>query len=329
MIPRFSIIVPVYKTEAYLRQCVDSVLEQSFTDLEVILVDDGSPDGSGAICDQYAQKDSRVKVIHKENGGVTAARTVGAQAATGDYVLLLDSDDYYDTGLLAQLNHILQTHQPDAILFDGVTFDTSTPQSFSTALPEGLYHENVDKLRDGLILDGQDRGVISYGVSAKVFRREAYVAVQAAVPACLWKGEDMAVSVPLLARCERVYVSHICGYFYRDTPGSIMNSFCEEEAEQIRLVAEQLRKSLPHTYERRIDSYVVTHLFDYLDRAMIGRSFGAYMRLARAQLGDGFLPVLRRARSQSPRLRERLVFLLTAHRCFALLWLLRKLKPRK
>ena len=90
---KISVIVPVYKVEPYLRRCVDSILAQTHKNLEVILVDDGSPDGCPAICDEYAAQDSRVKVIHKENGGVSSARNAGLDAATGDYIGFVDSDD--------------------------------------------------------------------------------------------------------------------------------------------------------------------------------------------------------------------------------------------
>lgn len=93
----YSIVVPVYKVERYLDRCVESLIGQTYRDIEIILVDDGSPDGSGEICDKYAAIDSRVTVIHKENGGLSDARNFGIDAATGDYILFVDSDDYIDT----------------------------------------------------------------------------------------------------------------------------------------------------------------------------------------------------------------------------------------
>ncbi len=89
-----SVIVPIYKVEKYLAQCVDSILSQTHKDLEIILVDDGSPDGCGAMCDGYAKRDSRVRVIHKENGGLSDARNAGLAVCTGDYIGFVDSDDY-------------------------------------------------------------------------------------------------------------------------------------------------------------------------------------------------------------------------------------------
>ena len=91
-----SVIVPIYKVEQYLRQCVDSILNQTHSALEVILVDDGSPDGSGKICDEYAARDSRVRVIHKKNGGLSDARNAGIDIARGDYIAFVDSDDWLE-----------------------------------------------------------------------------------------------------------------------------------------------------------------------------------------------------------------------------------------
>ena len=93
--PLISIIVPVYKVEQYLHNCLNSVLAQSYTNWELILVDDGSPDSCGTICDEYTQKDNRIKVIHKENGGLSSARNAGLGVMTGEFVSFLDSDDFW------------------------------------------------------------------------------------------------------------------------------------------------------------------------------------------------------------------------------------------
>lgn len=96
MNPKLSVIVPVYKAEKYLHRCVESILTQTFTDFEILLIDDGSPDRSGEICDEYAKKDSRIKVFHKLNGGASDARNVGLDNAQGEYVCFVDSDDVVD-----------------------------------------------------------------------------------------------------------------------------------------------------------------------------------------------------------------------------------------
>ncbi|GAB2846839.1 bifunctional glycosyltransferase/CDP-glycerol:glycerophosphate glycerophosphotransferase [Streptomyces deserti] len=120
--PRFSVIVPVFKVQGYLRECLDSVLGQSYGDFEVIAVDDCSPDGCGAILDQYAARDARVRVLHlPENVGLGRARNAGLEEASGDYVLFLDSDDHYTPGLLAAVAERLKTTgEPDIVVFDHV-----------------------------------------------------------------------------------------------------------------------------------------------------------------------------------------------------------------
>ena len=90
--PLFSVIIPVYKVEDYLAECVDSVINQTYRNLEIILVDDGSPDGCGAMCDAYAAQDKRVRVLHKENGGLSSARNAGLEVMTGEWLLFVDSD---------------------------------------------------------------------------------------------------------------------------------------------------------------------------------------------------------------------------------------------
>ena len=94
--PKISVIVPVYNTEKYLHRCIDSVLAQTFTDWELLLIDDGSKDTSGSICDKYAAKDKRIRVFHKENGGVSSARNLGRDYAQGEWVTFVDSDDYIE-----------------------------------------------------------------------------------------------------------------------------------------------------------------------------------------------------------------------------------------
>lgn len=101
--PKISVIVPIYKAEKYLRKCVDSILNQTFSDFELILVDDGSPDQSGQICDEYAGKDKRINVIHKKNDGVSSARQSGLDASSGDYVIHADPDDWVEPQMLKEL----------------------------------------------------------------------------------------------------------------------------------------------------------------------------------------------------------------------------------
>lgn len=119
---KFSVIIPVYNVEKYLDECVHSVLAQDFQDYEIILVNDGSTDNSGKKCDVYAEKYSQIKVIHKENGGLSDARNFGIKEAKGDYLIFLDSDDFWQgKNIFLDINQIIEREKPDLILY-GLTF---------------------------------------------------------------------------------------------------------------------------------------------------------------------------------------------------------------
>lgn len=117
MKPLVSIVIPVYKVEQYLNRCVDSVLSQTLEDLQIILVDDGSPDGCPAICDQYAETDSRIQVVHKKNGGLASARNAGMKLADGKYLFFLDSDDWLEEDGMEQLVRTAEQYHVDFVRY--------------------------------------------------------------------------------------------------------------------------------------------------------------------------------------------------------------------
>jgi glycosyltransferase involved in cell wall biosynthesis len=121
-----SVVIPVYNVERFLPECIDTVLGQSYSHLEVILVDDGSTDSSGALCDRYAEQDARVQVIHQENAGVSAVRNRGLDAATGVYVYFLDSDDYIRTDAIEQLLQKADSDCLDVVFFDRLSVDENS-----------------------------------------------------------------------------------------------------------------------------------------------------------------------------------------------------------
>lgn len=116
--PKVSIIVPVYKAEQYINRCIDSILAQTFTDLELLLVDDGSPDRSGEMCDEYAKKDKRIRVFHKENGGVSSARQRGQNEAVGEYTIHVDPDDWVEPTMLEELYAKAKAEDADMVICD-------------------------------------------------------------------------------------------------------------------------------------------------------------------------------------------------------------------
>lgn len=159
MEPLISVIVPIYNVEKYLSKCVDSIINQTYKNLEIILVDDGSPDNCPKICDEYAKQDSRIKVIHKENGGLSDARNAGMKVATGEYVSFIDSDDYISDDFIETLYATMKTENSDIVECDIVKFeDGTTPviekenceiNSFSTEkglsllIAENKFHQHV------------------------------------------------------------------------------------------------------------------------------------------------------------------------------------------
>lgn len=124
-LPKISVIVPIYKVEKYIVDCVDSIANQTYKNLEIILVDDGSPDNCPAICDEYAEKDPRVVVIHKNNGGLSDARNVGLDRATGEYIGFVDGDDYISPNMYAVLINRLQEHGADMAICNYLCVDES------------------------------------------------------------------------------------------------------------------------------------------------------------------------------------------------------------
>ena len=148
--PKVSVIIPVYKVEQYLSRCVDSVLRQMFADIEVILVDDGSPDCCPKICDNYSEQDERVVVIHKTNGGLASARNAGMRAATGEYIFFVDSDDWIDSNTRKQLVEIADNYNVDFVRYRPMYAgwpgrEEGSLCNFGTEwmLHEGLYDRNM------------------------------------------------------------------------------------------------------------------------------------------------------------------------------------------
>ena len=136
---KISVIVPVYNIEPYIRECLDSIVNQTYSNLEIILVDDGSTDSSGLICDEYAQKNKRITVFHKPNGGLVSARKTGVLLATGEYVTYVDSDDWIETKAYEELAKIIEHYYPDILAFGFKKEYTNFAVERQEALECGFY----------------------------------------------------------------------------------------------------------------------------------------------------------------------------------------------
>lgn len=242
--PLVSVIVPIYGIERYIGLCVESILNQTYENLEVILVDDGSPDRCGEICDLYARKDSRIKVIHKENGGLVSARKAGLAASSGELVGYVDGDDWIGPGFYESLVAELLTNRADLVAAGQSRDLFSKSESFFNNIAPGLYEgERLRQLQSQMLSCGAfyRPGITTY-VWNKLFRREILWDSQMNVDERITIGEDGAVVYPALMACSRVYVSRNCAYHYRQREDSMLKKSAafREEAVRLRVLYEYL-----------------------------------------------------------------------------------------
>lgn len=211
---KYSIIVPIYKVEKYLRNSVDSLLSQTFTDFELILVDDGSPDNCPAICDGYAEKDNRVKVIHKINGGVNSARKAGMQAAQGDYIITVDGDDFVESNMLDAVENILAEKDYDIVCFGFETFPEGKI-SYPKYREGGYDKAQIEEEIYPTLITGIDGKRFPPSVWGKAFKRELVTPVQLDLPDNISIGEDSCVTYVSVYKADSLYISHERPYRYR------------------------------------------------------------------------------------------------------------------
>lgn len=213
--PTFSLIVPVYQIEEFLPKCVSSVLAQSCQDYELLLVDDGSPDGCGELCDEYARRYPSVRTVHQENGGAGAARNHGIHLAKGEYLLFLDGDDYLSPNLLADLKVVIDATPADLILF-GAFVERNGREV-------GQLHESVEPNR---LLSVKDTPNLYFGVMApwnRAYRRCLFTDSDVTFATKVWY-EDIRVVTKLLALAQTALRLPGCYYHYLQREGSAMNN---------------------------------------------------------------------------------------------------------
>lgn len=217
--PEISVIVPVYRVEPWLSSCVDSILSQSFTDFELILVDDGSPDSCGQICENYAANDVRIKVIHRPNGGLSAARNSGLAIAQGRYVSFVDSDDTLTPEFLERLYGAAKQNAADMVVCGYAETDEAGRASgvLSYSNPFVCTGKEMLHLLFGDVFDGKGNPFVA--AWNKLYRRELFADI------CYPEGrnmEDYSIVHDLYSRCGTVAAISECLYLYRVRGGSIM-----------------------------------------------------------------------------------------------------------
>ena len=214
--PTISVIVPVYRVEPYLHQCVDSILAQPFTDFELILVDDGSPDNCGKICDTYAEQDPRVRVIHQENGGLSAARNAGIDAANGAYLTFIDSDDMISETYLKKLYQAIGEGNPDIVICDMQSFEVEDEIESSNAYTE--LHPILMTGREACLSIYHMDGKVPIMACGKLYRANLFGKIR--YPASMIH-EDDATTPKLFFRSKRISMVPEKLYYYRTRSDSI------------------------------------------------------------------------------------------------------------
>lgn len=168
--PEFSIIVPVYKVEKYLSRCIKSILSQEFGNFELILVDDGSPDSCGKICDEFAKNDARISVIHKNNGGVSSARNCGLKQACGKYICFVDSDDIIARNTLQLVQESINQFNPDMVIFDYSVIDSNATDIIDSTI--GNIEGTVVDKKQAFDLCADFNRTVRMGIWNKIYRKE-------------------------------------------------------------------------------------------------------------------------------------------------------------
>ena len=273
--PLISVIVPIYMIDRYIGICIESVINQTYKNLEIILVDDGSKDRCAEICDLYQSKDSRIKVIHKPNGGLVSARKTGLQHSNGAYISYVDGDDWIGPGFIESLYTAAKISGADMVCAGQTRELFSKSAHFSNALPAGIYEgERLHELWKSMISYGPFyRPGISTYVWNKLFKREILLEAQSQVDNRISIGEDGALTYPALLRCKKVAVTDNVAYHYRQREDSMLKQSASfaSEAQKLKYLYDYMYQwSKTTDYTLNIEQQIV----DYILSIAIIRSGG-------------------------------------------------------
>ena len=213
-----SIVIPVYKVEKYLEKCIESVLKQTYTNLQIILVDDGSPDNCGKICDEYAKRDSRIDVIHKVNGGLSEARNVGISKAKGRYIGFVDSDDYIKENMYEILLNLIKKYDADVSICN--LYDVIDGNEYIRNKENGIReYSRLDILKEVLL----DKNIQSYAWN-KLYKKELFDEVKYPIGK---KYEDIGTTFYIFEKCNKIVVTSEPEYYYLKRSDSLVNNVTE------------------------------------------------------------------------------------------------------
>ena len=253
--PLFSVIVPIYKVEAYIHQCVDSIINQSYQDIEIILVDDGSPDCCPVICDEYSRKYSHIHVIHKENGGASSARKTGLKAAKGEYVCYVDGDDWIEENHIQCLAEEVKRTSADIVIHGFKNAYENRLEEFPIHLEAGFYtKKEIDEKIIPVMLSSNPfyTFTVPPSVWSKAFRRDHSLKIQMSVPDIFTQGEDTAVTYPMIVLAETISVIYEYGYMYRTHLNAITKSYDRKLANNILPLVDYLYSWAVHSEYSKI-----------------------------------------------------------------------------
>lgn len=259
---KLSVIIPVYNVEEYLRQCLDSVLAQTYDFFEVILIDDGSTDRSGAICDEYAGRDSRVRVIHQENNGHTAARQNGFRASTGDYILMVDSDDWVDEGMFGCMMEKALADDADIVQCNYRSVKDGKGNDQTPIFPEGLYGKArlEQEIYPQMIYAG---GYYRFGIAPnmwnKLWKRSLVEKNLFLIDQRIKSGEDGLFTFTSFRDAQKVRIINTCFYNYRSRADSMRRITDDKRLDQNHILFEYYDKWFYNNgvFRKQIEHFVV------------------------------------------------------------------------
>ena len=258
--PLISVIVPVYNVEGFLDQCLESIVSQSYRHLEILVVDDGSTDSSGAICDRWAERDERIRVIHQPNGGLSAARNTALDVMSGEWVIMVDSDDLLHPSAASVLLDAIVGDKADIVVGDYVIVNGNEEPQWPS-INEKIDHR-IFSQQEALLAIFYQQG-LTHSAWARIYRASLFDGIRYPVGLLY---EDLAIIYPLLKKCDKVVKIDNCVYGYRQRESSILGNFSPRRADVLDICEdlENLTQSEDKQYVKAVRSRLLSAYFNIL-----------------------------------------------------------------